>query len=154
MIDRALAALAGQQNGVFTRRDAVRLGFDTGAIDYRLAIGRWHKVFRCVYSLTPQVSIEGQRRAAVLSVGEDAAAGRRMAALLHGFEPPATRFFDVVCPRHGHSRGTIRVHREPLPPAEVAVVDGIRVTSVARTLADLARTERDPRAVELSLIHI
>lgn len=42
---------------------------------------------------------------------------------------------------HGHLRAGVRLHRAPLPPADVTEIDGIPVTTLERTVADLARIE-------------
>jgi very-short-patch-repair endonuclease len=59
---------------------------------------------------------------------------------------------DVTIPRRsGRSRGKIRVHQtRGLHPNDVTVIDGIPVTSLARTLLDLAATEK-PDRLELAI---
>ncbi|MEF3121140.1 type IV toxin-antitoxin system AbiEi family antitoxin domain-containing protein [Kocuria flava] len=65
------------------------------------------------------------------------------AALVHGlrlYRVP-TRIHTVSAPGHGTHNGAPDVvrHQEPLPPADVVEVRGIRVTSAERTLLDCAR---------------
>ncbi len=79
---------------------------------------------------------------AVLSVG--AVVSHVSAAVVHGL-PVWGLPLDVVHVtrarrRSGGRRGSrVHVHSAPLDPDEIVVVDGIAVTSVARTLVDLAR---------------
>jgi very-short-patch-repair endonuclease len=66
----------------------------------------------------------------------------RSAALIHGLpllgrvpvEPSLT-----VPPRAADRTSAAHIHRATLPAAEVVCVDGVRVTSVARTIIDLGR---------------
>jgi len=78
--------------------------------------------------------------AAVLAYGPTAVLSHRSAAALWGLRAdPATRI-DVTVPGSSRkSRGHIRVHRaRRLDPEDVTVIDGIPVTSLPRTLIDLA----------------
>ena len=45
---------------------------------------------------------------------------------------------DVTAPGHVRSRPGLRVHQAPLPPDELTIHQGIPVTTVPRTLFDLA----------------
>jgi hypothetical protein len=78
--------------------------------------------------------------AAVLACGPGAVLSHRNAAALHGLRDTARARIDVSVPsRSTIRRAGIEVHRAPnLAPADVTVVDNIPVTSVARTLFDLA----------------
>ena len=53
----------------------------------------------------------------------------------------------VTRPGEGQRRPLLHVHCAPLSPADTTVVDGIAVTSLARTVLDLARTLRMEYAV-------
>jgi hypothetical protein len=55
----------------------------------------------------------------------------------------------VTCSRSGQGkrRGLVHVHGAPLSPADVTVVDGVVVTSLARTVLDLGRTRPMEQAV-------
>ncbi|HEY5707852.1 MAG TPA: DUF559 domain-containing protein [Solirubrobacterales bacterium] len=75
--------------------------------------------------------------AAVLACGDGAVLSHRSAAALWGIAS-FSGAIEVTSPRDTRSRGAIRRHRALLPPDEVAVRDGIPVTSVHRTLFDYA----------------
>ena len=64
--------------------------------------------------------------------------------LLHGLPtwPEATARVQVTRNRRGGARrrALVEVHGAPLDPAEVTVLDGLTVTSLNRTVLDLART--------------
>jgi hypothetical protein len=82
--------------------------------------------------------------AAVLACADGTMLAHGNAAALWDFLPvKGTRIHVVVPARGAHPRRGLCVHSTlHVPPAERAVVDGIPVTSVARTLLDLA--ESDP----------
>jgi hypothetical protein len=83
---------------------------------------------------------EGRWRAAVLACGPGAVLSHRDAAALHGIRPSARRRIDVTTARRGRTGPKeIDLHRvRNLHPDDVTTVDGIPVTTVARTLVDLA----------------
>jgi very-short-patch-repair endonuclease len=85
--------------------------------------------------------------AAVLSCGPDAVLSHRSAARLWNLLPDSRRITDVTVPQQNRrSRGVVRVHQtRSLHREDVTVVDGIPVTSVARTLLDLAASEKPER---------
>ena len=75
----------------------------------------------------------------MLACGPDALASHRTAAALHALMRLSWRTIEVTVPRQRKPRPGIIVHRSRvLHPEDVAVVDAIRVTSVARTIVDLA----------------
>lgn len=76
--------------------------------------------------------------AAVLACGEGTVLSHRSAGQLWGIVSPGHRWPEVTRPTSHRSRLGIVVHRGSLPPDVVDVVDGIPVTSVHRTIFDLA----------------
>jgi very-short-patch-repair endonuclease len=77
--------------------------------------------------------------AAVLACGPGSALSHASAAALWGIGGGSPRLIDVTTPRSGRSRPGLRIHRpRTLSPAEVTNRDGIPVTTVARTVLDLA----------------
>jgi hypothetical protein len=86
----------------------------------------------------------GHWLAAVLASGEGALLSHASAAALWGLRG-ARSPVDVTCV-HGHpGRRGIRLHRAKIHPAERAIRDGIPVTSVVRTLFDLAEVVDEQR---------
>jgi hypothetical protein len=82
----------------------------------------------------------GRTMAAVMSCGPDALASHQTAAALWQLLPSARAVFDVSAPGRGPDRrpGIVFHRRRNLHPDDCADCDGIPVTSVARTLLDLA----------------
>src|SRR4051794_35594732 len=150
--DQAIAKLAGRQHGVVARDQLRDLGFGAKAIDHRVARGRLHVIHRGVYAVGHRsLSPRGRWMAAVLACGPDAVLSHRSAAALWGIRPTSRPVIEVTVPRRG-GRNREGVHRvRSLHPEDCAVVDGIPVTSIARTLLDLAEvvTRRElERALE------
>jgi predicted transcriptional regulator of viral defense system len=139
-LDIRAAEVAGRQHGVIARRQLVELGAGVGAIQHRLATGRLHPVFRGVFAVGHLcLTREGRWTAAVLACGEEAFLSHRCAAALWGLAPYSGSRIDVTAPgTHRGRRGELVVHGSLLPKCERTSVDGIAVTSVPRTLLDLA----------------
>jgi len=143
-----IAALADRQHGVVAYRQLVALGFSHGAIKRLLGKGWLHPIHRGVYAvgyrkLTPK----GYWMAAVLARGPDALLSHYAAAALWALRPSNSTTIDVTVPTRGRqSRPQIRVHcSATLQPADITCLEGIPVTSLARTLLDLAAVLRpDP----------
>ena len=75
------------------------------------------------------------------------------AAVLHGLPvfPAAVQHVHLTRDRRGGGvrRSVVHVHGSPLSATDVTCIDGVMVTSLARTVADLARTLPYPQAVAI-----
>src|SRR4051812_13096895 len=140
--DARIAEVARRQYGVVARQQLLQLGMTEREIDYRLAIGRLHPIHQEVYSVGHLVvPREGRWIAAVLASGPDAVLSHWSAAALWMIRPNARSRIDVTTPHKSRSWDGIRRHHKALPADEVTVEEGIPVTSVPRTIFDLAATE-------------
>ena len=140
--ERAIVDLAGRQYGVITREQLLQAGLGENVIEHRLAIGRLHLLHQGVYSVGHRVlSREARWLAAVLASGPEAVLSHWSAAGLWMIRPNSRSVIDVTCPRKSRSWDGIRRHHKALPPDEVTVEEGIPVTTVPRTIFDLAATE-------------
>jgi Protein of unknown function (DUF559) len=132
----------------------VPLGVPSRAVQKRVQAGRLYRIYRGVYGLVPgsALSREGRWMAAVLACGPHAALSHRSAAYLHALRPTSRERIDVVIPgRSGRTARGVEVHHSlTLVDRDVTVVDAIPVTTVARTMLDLAAVV-DQRAVELTV---
>jgi hypothetical protein len=150
-LDAAIALLAKRQHGRVARRQLLALGLGPKAIHYRLRRSRLHEEYRGVYAVGHAAPTrEGRWMAAVLAGGRDARLSHRSGAALRGIRPSGASVIDVTTPRAQRPRRGIRFHRCSLPPDEVTVHDGIPVTTVPRTLFDLAAL-LTPRQLERAL---
>jgi hypothetical protein len=108
-------------------------------VSHRVRTGRLHRRHRGVYSVGhARLSQEGEWLAAVLAAGEGAALSHLSAAKLWNVWRRAVRGIDVLAPRRRQVNG-VRVHTaRRLDPCDMTVHNGIPVTTVPRTLVDLA----------------
>ena len=88
---------------------------------------------------------------AVPRIASDAVVSHQSAAVLHGLPAwnlPLARVHATRPRRSGALRtGRLHLHTAPLEPDEIVVVGGVAVTTVARTLVDVARTAGFEEAV-------
>jgi very-short-patch-repair endonuclease len=144
--DRDIADLARSQHGVVGRIQLMELGVGRRAIAARLRSGRLHRIHAGVYAVGHTVlSREGRWMAAVLASGPDVALSHWSAAALWGIRLNSRTRVDVTVPHATRSSAAIRRHVSDVPTDERTVVEGIPVTSVPRTVLDLAATQ--PAAV-------
>jgi very-short-patch-repair endonuclease len=137
---RAVLRLAAEQHGVVTRAQLLELGLNSRAIEYRLQRGRLHRVHRGVYAVgRPELTRLGVLIAAVLSCGPGAALSHEQAGEVLGIRKRRGGPVEVTVPSGGmRSRPGLRVHRRALAAGDVVQRHGLPVTSVVRTLLDLA----------------
>jgi hypothetical protein len=117
------------------------LGYTLSAIKRRALAGRLHRLYRGVYAVGhKRLSRKGRWMAAVLACGPDAVLSHRVAIALWELRPPPSGVIDVTVPgRSRKGQKGIRVHNvRTLHDDDRALVDGIPVTSVHRTLLDYA----------------
>jgi hypothetical protein len=74
-------------------------------------------------------------------MGPSAVLSHWSAAALWKIRPNSRSLIDVTTPHKSRSWDGIKRHHKALPPDEVTVKDGIPVTTVPRTIFDLAATE-------------
>ncbi len=156
--DLEVARLAERQHGVVDLAQLRAAGLGRGAIDLRLRSGRLHRLHRGVFAVGhARVSREGRWLAAVLALGPGAALSHTSAAALWELRRTSAAAIHVTVPTAGgrSRRARILVHRSvTLRAADIEERDGIAVTSVARTLLDLAgmvSTGALERSIERSL---
>lgn len=133
--------MARRQHGVVTRRDLIRIGFSSAAIEHRVAMGRLRPVARGVYTVGwPLTDRKQGWMAAVLVCGEGALLSHGSAAALWGIGPEGAGPVDLSIRRHcGVSRPGIKARVRPLlSERDVTEHHGIPVTTPVRTLIDQA----------------
>jgi very-short-patch-repair endonuclease/predicted transcriptional regulator of viral defense system len=139
-IGQAIAVIAARQYGVISSEQLRELGLDKFWVRRRVVAGLLHPLHRGVYAVgRPGLSLRGRYLAAVLACGPGAVLSHRAAAHLWGLRPNAAGRVEVTIGRNQSGPAGARTYRaRALAPQDVAVRDGIPVTSVARTLLDLA----------------
>lgn len=142
-IDREIALIARRQHGNIVRAQLLHVGVDDDGISYRVKIGRLYRVHRGVYAVgRPPTSPLEKAAAPVMGCGDRAALSHGSAMTLWGFWWRWDEPFDVTVA--GDRRpSNINVHRSTtLLRRDIRVIEGIRVTSIARTLLDMASRTR------------
>lgn len=133
--------LAGRQHGIVSRRQLLALGFSKSAIDHRVGRGRLHVVAHGVYAIGwPELTGKRRWMAAVLTCSEKAVLSHRSAAAFWGIGEENTGAIDISVRRRCELRRPgLRIRGRPsLRVEDIVVRDGIPVTSIVRTLVDLA----------------
>ena len=139
-----IAELASSQHGVVSAAQLRELGISRSGIGRRVQAGLLHPLHRGVYFVGhPNQSVRARYLAGVLALGEGARLSYRSAAEVWGLRANAAGRVEVSVPRHRPGPPGITVHRTRLlAPQDFTVLDGIPVTSVARTLLDLSAVVR------------
>lgn len=135
---RGLAQLAARQHGVVTAAQLAAAGLRRDAIDYRLRVGRLHRIHAGVYCLeyVPK-SAHARLMAAVLACGRGAVLSHMSAAALFGITAAVDGPIEVSA-RHTRHRPGLLVHRSRhLGSDHTTSYLNIPVTTVARTIVDI-----------------
>jgi very-short-patch-repair endonuclease len=139
--EKRIADLAVRQHGVVTRAQLLGLGISPAAIGRRLRSGQLRALHSGVYVVGPIQSARAHELAAVLAGGPEA-------WLSHTSALHVWKLLPIDAPRPAHvsvpanrcrSRPGVVFHRvAPLADDEWTVLDGIPITTPARTLVDVA----------------
>lgn len=134
-----VARLATAQHGVVTRTQLLAAGVSSDGIKHRISTGRLHQMHRGVYAVAylPRGNPFAAAIAAVLACGPEAVVSHRSAAALWEIGPPPEGPVEVSAPgKHHHP--AIRHHRARIDPRQITARHRIPVTTLPRTLLDLA----------------
>jgi very-short-patch-repair endonuclease len=139
----ALRALIERQHGVVSRAQLLALGIPSPTIQRWREAGLLHTLHAGIYAWGHRaLSWQGRCTAALLAGGEEAVISHAAAAVLHGLLKPRPTI-DVISPHRRRGDAALRVHRGTLSDDEITEKEGIRVTTVERTLFDVC----EPRLV-------
>lgn len=153
-VEEACRRVAAERHNVIGRREAYECGHVPRSIRRRTRAGKWHVVFPDAFTIGPPTGSWAETLAAACESARGVAF-RRSAAALHRFPAFPRREVEVVTPRSRLSLNGVGVHRTRyLPDEDVTTVDGIPVTSPARTVLDLCSVcdHRRMRGLMLHLI--
>jgi predicted transcriptional regulator of viral defense system/very-short-patch-repair endonuclease len=146
----ALAELATRQHGVVATRQLEALGYTKSSVAKSAKAGRLHRIHRGVYVVGQRrLTWEGRVIAAILASYPSVASHLSAAWLwgLLGSRPEAVH----ITRRTPHPRKRpFVVHTADLLPRDLTRREGIPVTSLSRTILDIAVTSR-PRTVRRHL---
>lgn len=145
-------ALARAQHGVVGLDQLLAIPVTARQVQGRIAAGWLLRLHRGVFAVAGQrLSWRGRWLAAVLACGEGALLSHLSAASLWRLTQPSSGRVDVTlpAPANRRSRAGIRVHRSlTLDESDRVLQEGIPVTSVRRTVLDVASSGVSGRALE------
>jgi very-short-patch-repair endonuclease len=138
-VEQELARLAGAAHGVVTRTAMLRAGISVDEIRQRLESGALLPEHRGIYRVGHRApSVEARYLAAVLACGDGAllsgTAAAHLLGLVKGVAPPA----EVTARGERRVEGVRTKRSRGLDARDAITWRGVPVTSVARTLVDLA----------------
>jgi hypothetical protein len=138
-VEHKVATLASRNHGVVTREQLLGAGLTRHQIARRLERGSLIAVYPGVYRVGHRApSVEALYLAAVRACGDGALLNGRAAAHLYGLTkgsaPPPT----VMTPTQRRVPGILTSRSRRMDPKDGTTYRGIPITTVARTLVDLA----------------
>jgi very-short-patch-repair endonuclease len=143
MLEERIRSLAATQHGVVTRSQLIESGLGADAIDHRVSTHRLRALHRGVYLIGPLLPRYAPETAALLACGAGAVLSHHTAAvlweLLHESAHPIVHVSLPSGKRSTHP-GLVAHAPRGLPADEVTRRHGLSITTVARTLLDLAAT--------------
>ena len=136
--------------GLFTRAEALGAGWSDAAVRHAIATGSWIRVARGVYRRAAGgtqrpadlITAANLRGLAAAKGCERAVLSHSSAAALHGLPTLGRRVrpcLTVPAATPLRTMADIHLHRAAITPDEVTSLSGSRLTSVSRTVVDVAR---------------
>jgi predicted transcriptional regulator of viral defense system len=136
-------ACAHSQYGLVTRSQLAELGLTKSSIARLIRRGVLQRVRRGVYRLLGSTrNREQDIVAALLWSGKESFASHRTAAEMHGLPVDSPSVIEITTRSSVRTPNLIVHRRASWPPGDVTAVDGIRVSTIPRTLLDLASVVR------------
>jgi predicted transcriptional regulator of viral defense system len=154
-----LFAVAAEQRGYFTSGQAHSCGIRNDLISHYTRRGTYLRISRGLYRLSnfPSTPREEVVAAWLAVPGQKAVVSHESALDLHGISDVIPNHIHLTVPRSMRSvtpplGAKIHTTTRPLLPSDVISRDGIRVTSVARTIVDAAEEGTDPRQIDMAIV--
>jgi hypothetical protein len=139
-IDTLVALVAAEHHGVFALHHLNELDVTPKARLHRLLQGRWTSPYDGVFRIAGAPETwQGALVAATWAGGDRATASHRSAAALWGVPGGRTDVLELTCPRWRRARhdGLVVHESTRLEAVDTTIVDGIRCTTIERTIFDL-----------------
>lgn len=144
-----LVELAAERHGYVTTRDVRDIGVDPVQLRLLTARGRLERAGRGVYRVPvlPRGEHDDLAAAVAWTLGRGVIS-HESALALHALADVNPSRIHLTVPRDNHPRAMgaelYRLHRRDLPATDITSVDGMPVTTVARTIKDCLATGTDP----------
>jgi predicted transcriptional regulator of viral defense system len=148
-----LYRIAEEQAGYFSLSQARELNLQRGQIYREVRRNKFDKAGWGVYRFAqfPPNSFE-EVHVAVLSAGEKAIVGFQTALYIYDLSDIIPDEIHLILPKtSSRRRPGIRVHNVALEPGDVTRWEGFIITTVDRTIVDVARTHYDESQIELAI---
>jgi predicted transcriptional regulator of viral defense system len=153
---RRLLAIALEQGGYFTAKQAREAGYDYPHLDYHVSCGNFTRVGRGLYRLPDLPPSEDDDLIRLTLWSRDrrdqaqAVVSHESALVLHdlGELLPAKTHLTVPPGFRKQAPGSCVLHKGVLAPSDVEERRGFRVTTPLRTLLDVARGELSQEQLE------
>jgi len=144
----AVRALARAQAGIITRPQLLAAGLSSSSIQRDFRGGRLHRIHPGVYSTLPpeHVTEDGLLIAALYAAGPGALLSHATAAWCWQLIPAPPTTIELTAARGRRAANGITLHASVLRPADATHQRTLPITTVPRTLLDLA-TRYDYRAL-------
>lgn len=140
MTDEGLHALASEQHNRISRAQLERAGLSRTAIEHRVEVGRLVRVIEGVFAFPPLINDDHGTWIAATLASPESYLNRLSAACAWGALERRPPYETVVRPGSGGPRvfDGVVVYRSTTLDGETTELDGIPITSMPRTLLDLA----------------
>ncbi len=149
-----LYRIAESQGGYFTTWQAHQAGFSDERLSYYAKGGLFSRIKRGIYRLTrfPTSPFE-DLVVAWLRTGPDSTISHDSALALYDLTDVIPSEVHVTVPRTAsRRRNDLRLHTNHITAAEITVRDGLPVTTVTRTIADVARSGLSEEHIRQAII--
>jgi predicted transcriptional regulator of viral defense system len=135
-----LFQIAEAQAGYFTTAQAQALGIARAQLSRYVAAGKLERSRHGVYRLAPFPRVPHEDLfIAWLAAGPDAVISHDSALAIYELSDALPAHVHLTVPRTAsHRRPGYRLHTSRITPAEITHYGGLQVTTVARTIADIA----------------
>jgi len=142
MNDAKLYEIAERQAGYFSSRQAQQAGFSNALLSHHVRSGRFLRLRRGIYRLAHFPEMPHPDLYIVwLSTGEKAVFSHESALLLYGLTDLLPAEIHITVPRTASRRlPGVRFHTARLAPEEITWRQGLPITALPRTIADLIRS--------------
>lgn len=132
--------MAARQHGIVSSGQLAALGYSSATVTRWIQAGRLHRILRGTVAVGHAgITRHGRCLAAVLACGSGAVLSHESSAWLWGLHSGCPSDPHVTVPSRGHRRAGIQIHHSTILEAEdLSKCELIPVTSVARTLLDIA----------------
>ena len=138
--DEVIIELATAQHGLATRRQLLQAGVSRHVIDRRVRLGLLRTVHAGVYQIGVIRAPHASEKAALLACRGGVISHVSAARFWEMLPADSASAIDVILAPNFHARRRpgIRAHRQRVANDEITAIDGIAVTTPARTILDIS----------------